>query len=348
MVKALSRNYAVVVLLLCLTCAVQAAPTAAVADETAWRAAQARFLRDALTGQFAPQAAALARAAPGLLQGIDALCRTPDNTTLEAARIAWIDAMLAWESVNAITFGPALDRRSAYLIDFWPTRPNMIETAIGGAPKTTTDLYRVGIAAKGFPALEWLLWSPGPTPSVVTDPPHCAYARLLAQNIVDEATILDNGFRALVASNLPEERSTEMLTALLNQTIGGLERLRVKKMEKAAVYGNAENFPRYLSNNALKSWLTPWQSIQQFLAFQSESRESSFEAYLRAQGLPAVADKLRAATGKARQVMQGTSQATPVTARRAAKPLEAIQTILEQDVADALHITLGFRETDGD
>jgi uncharacterized protein len=102
--------------------------------------------------RFADEAAALERAAAGL-------AAAPDPVRLDSARAAWKEAALAWAALQALRLGPVADQASR--LDFWPTRPNLIEQALADAyPLDSLRLASLTpSAAKGLPALEWLLFS---------------------------------------------------------------------------------------------------------------------------------------------------------------------------------------------
>src|SRR4051794_22359279 len=124
-------------------------------------AAQQRFVQAAYREHLAPRAVTFKLRAIELKSALDAMCPAPNAESLQTARRAWTGTMLAWESAGAILAGPLLARHTAANIDFWPTRPGMIEFAMRSPPADVTALRRTGVAGRGLPALEWLLWGPG-------------------------------------------------------------------------------------------------------------------------------------------------------------------------------------------
>jgi predicted lipoprotein len=102
--------------------------------------------------RFAQDAAALEAAAGKLAED-------PTAARLDSAKAAWKDAALAWAALQGIRLGPIADLTPN--VDFWPTRPNLIEQGL--AASDPLDSVRLASltpsAAKGLPAVEWLLFS---------------------------------------------------------------------------------------------------------------------------------------------------------------------------------------------
>ncbi len=140
--------------------------------------------------------------------------------------------MLAWESLSAVAVGPVVARRAQRQIDFAPTRPQLIERAIKAQPQGATAFERVGMPAKGLPALEWLLWTQPAQPAS----PACSYAVEVALDVEREAVAQQAAFREAAqtdwAAEDQQERSTQAMGEFINQWVGGIERLRWAHMEK--------------------------------------------------------------------------------------------------------------------
>ncbi|MEO7777206.1 MAG: imelysin family protein [Fibrobacteria bacterium] len=105
--------------------------------------------------RFTARAAALETAARKLAE-------SPGPELLDSAKTAWKEAALAWGSLQAIRLGPIADATAR--IDFWPTRPNLIGQALADSyPLDSARMVSLTpAAAKGLPALEWLLFSSPP------------------------------------------------------------------------------------------------------------------------------------------------------------------------------------------
>lgn len=106
---------------------------------------------------YAPRTVEYIRRVEALQQALDAHCQ---GGVVIPARTAWREALVAWDRLSAVAVGPLVERRSARRIDFQPSRPEAIEKAVAAQAEGTLDMELVGSAARGFPALEWLLWTP--------------------------------------------------------------------------------------------------------------------------------------------------------------------------------------------
>jgi predicted lipoprotein len=103
--------------------------------------------------QFSAKAAALENLA-------GRLAAHPDAALLDSARTAWKEAALSWAALQATRLGPIADQSAR--IDFWPARPNLIEQGLADTERLDSNRLATltASAAKGLPAVEWLLFSP--------------------------------------------------------------------------------------------------------------------------------------------------------------------------------------------
>jgi len=309
--------------------------------------AQSVFLRHTLDRHFVPLAARFSQTAPRLIARIESLCASPNAVTLEQARSAWIETMLAWEAVDAVEVGPLLDRRSTFRIDFWPTRPREVESIVRDPPKEIELLDRVNAPAKGLPAIELLLWSPAEAPMATGSRKTCDYAHLLARGVHREAENLEQGFRELT-DRAGGADTRKAFSALINQTFGAVELLRGKYMLKPARLNNGRHFPRVLSGQTARAWSARWCAIHELLAGKPDDRSASLVEFLRGQGQTQAAADLSSAIKRAAEAMQDAAEATPATAENASAVLAEVETALANDVAAALKVTIGFHAYDGD
>ena len=117
------------------------------------------YVRMQDTHWYAPRVVEYVRRVEALQQALDAHC---GGGLAIPARQAWREALVAWDRLSTVAVGPLVERRSARSIDFQPARPELIEQAIAATAEGKLDMALVGSAARGFPALEWLLWAQPP------------------------------------------------------------------------------------------------------------------------------------------------------------------------------------------
>lgn len=320
------------------------------------------FVKGAYQYWYAPRANAFANEAAALPIAIERLCNAHTAAAtepLQYARTRWQSAGLAWDALSAIAAGPLLQRRSARQIDFAPTRPELIARAVRLNPTDVQAMERVGTPAKGFPALEWLLW----TQPVAPGSPACRYTVLAAREIEAEAKALAHAFGELAARDwaADEPAAVAAMSELLNQWVGGLERLRWAHMEKplrsartSSARNNVPAYPRAASGSTRQSWAAQWQGLRALAVASGNEAPAPgaglvpLETYLRGRGLNPLANKVASA---AVQVTRQLQAADPSDANRtlaAARAASGLKRLAEVEIAPALEVNIGFSDSDGD
>lgn len=264
-----------------------------------------------------------------------------------AAQAAWREALLAWAAVSALSIGPVVSRRSARRIDFSPTRPAAVQAGIARLAKAgPTGMDEVGAGARGFGALEWLLWAPPAPPT----PEARRYAAWLADDLVDEAGALAAAFDTGARRDAEDESLATDFAELVNQWLLGLEALRVGGYERAGA--KAGTGPRPWSGAAPAERQARWAALQAASAFAGGTARPKagvdpvpIETLLRGKGLNPLADRVAAATAAVARAAAGTA---PSSARDTARALAALKRLGETQVAAALQVKLGFSDADGD
>lgn len=327
---------------------------------------------------LAPHYAELSRSATTLAERIDTSCRAPGDSALEAARSAWRQTALELRALSALPFGPALETRILRRLDFWPTRPAQIESSLRDRAAGTLPDTRIGVTAKGLPALEYLLFD-AERARLDTDPTACAYATWLARDIAAELGAIEPAWSAWIDRLNEADAATEaqLLGDGVNILIGGLDTLRQKYLEKPA------------RKPADKSGFDAWRSAQErahLLAFfdglrlglqganvpnndaqnnQAVNKDTQngiervqgkalpgLSAILRGRGLLELAARLDAQTAAVSAALQ-TLPSPPAAdggaaIARASETLAALQGLLAREVAARLKVAVGFGENDGD
>jgi uncharacterized protein len=315
--------------------------------------------------EFASQASALP---PMIKQMCDA--KPPAAQELNAARLQWKATTQAWERLSTVAVGPLIERRSQRQIDFLPTRPALIERAVAAGSADAAAMERVGTPAKGLPALEWLLWTQPITPESAA----CRYAVQVALDVEREAIALQSAFKALASSDWADadpDKTVAAMSELVNQWVGGLERLRWAQMEKplrsAQTQGkntkSMPDWPRTASGSTAQSWATQWDALRTLAVFANAVPTNAsqapvpgqtlvpLETYLRSKGRNPVADALVAAarqTDSRMKTLSSIQKPTTPQVLATAKALGEVKKVAESQLASALDVNLGFSEADGD
>lgn len=212
-----------------------------------------------------PRAAAFTDTSEKLQLALASFCGNATGNQadgLAEVREAWKVAVADWERLSAVPFGPLIERRSVRAIDFTPPRPALIERAIKHVPRDAAGMERVGSPAKGFPALEWLLW----TKPVDRGTQACAYAVQVAADIAREAGALSEGYAKADPAEWEAEKNAEAFTEFVNQWVGSAERLRWQEIERPlreakSASRAAARFPRAASAATSTAWKTHWTAL---------------------------------------------------------------------------------------
>jgi uncharacterized protein len=311
------------------------------------------FMKGVHQHWFSPRGKEFAAEAGGLPGAVDKVCAgAPD--ALRDARAKWQSTAAALDRLTAVAIGPLLTRRTIRQIDFAPTRPELIERAIAAQPADLKAMERVGTPAKGLPGLEWLLW----TKPVAANSPGCRYAVLVASEIDVEAQALNKAFAELAAKDweAEEEAAVTGMGEILNQWVGGIERLRWANLEKPvrSAGGKPPAFPRAASGSTRQSWQSHWQGLRTLGAAldnkvpQPGEGLVSLETYLRGRGLNPLANKLAGAVAQGTKQVEALAPADNARTLAAARSLASLKRLAEAEVAPALEVNIGFSDADGD
>ena len=314
------------------------------------------YVQGLLRGWYAPRSREFATRAQALLQATRAYCA---GGPLATAHDEWRSTLLAWDRVGTVAIGPLIERRSARRVDFGAVRPELMARAIDSHPTSEADMDRVGSPAKGFAALEALLWPSG----APTGTPACDFAVQAATDIAREADALASAFDAASRADPDEEATVAAMSEAINQWIGGLDTLRSQAFERPLrelearrqAHANARlQFARDASGTSAAERSARWQTLSALAVFEGGEAPAPgaglvpLEPYLRGKGMNPLADTLVAAVRRAGRGIDSAQPATPANVKAAARSLAELKTFFEAEVAPALDIRLGFTEADGD
>lgn len=327
----------------------QAAAPAPVVSPSAWMDGLAR---QALVPGYASlqmQAEALAGTLERLCEGD--LASAEETKRLESARATWRDTAAALRRVTPLPFGPALESRVLRQIDFWPTRPPQILATIRDRAAGTLDDARIGVTARGLPALEFLLFDPQRV-ALNRDPAACAYATWVARDVVRAlvpmAAAWQDWRNALAQADATLE--ARLLGDGVNILVGATDTLRQKYLEKPARASGAPAFDAWRSGATWAHLHAYFQGLRAGL--QGRGDAPGLNALLRGRGLLELAARLDVAVEAAgRALIAVPTQPMEDGGGRVADAvaaLLALQQLLAGEVAERLKISIGFGDNDGD
>jgi hypothetical protein len=198
----------------------------------------------AIDGFIRPGYAQYERATGALVAAGRALCATPSQSTLDAARESFGATVDAWSAVEIVRFGPVSEQNRLERTLFWPDRKGtglkQVQSALAdqdASATTAESLARKSVAMQGLGALEFVLFGAGAEALATPDAAYrCAYGAAIAGNLdtiageLVTAWAAPDGFAAHWANPGPGNPlyrdGTEAVTDLLGVFIEGLELVR--------------------------------------------------------------------------------------------------------------------------
>jgi uncharacterized protein len=319
-----------------------------------------------------------AAATRSLDSAMSGFCAEPTPEHLRTAREAFAQAMMAWQHVQPIVFGPIVSGGRTSIVQLFPDRRGAISRQLSQAlAERDPELVAPGglegksVALTGFPALEQILYDadrlPGAEASEVDADYACALAAAIARNLAAIAAgVLDDwqrpgGFRDSVltaaAGNdayfAAEDASADLLKCLhtaLQSVIALKLEAPLGESPEAAKPRLAESWRSELSLASIRANLETAQALY-----------ASPGGFGDALGAIADEDKLD------RAIRDGFAQAfsaldairlplhaaveDPAARARVEALLGAVRSLrglVAQDLAPALDLLVGFNAMDGD
>jgi uncharacterized protein len=304
---------------------------------------------------------------------IEALCASPDQARLEAAREAWRSAMLAWQHAQPISFGPMADQGLAPQIEFWPdkhgTAGRQYSQALADRDPSLLDPDQLADKSVGLTSLvtlERLLFD-----DVLLDPETgdwaCAYALAIARHQVDladalaEAWSAPDGFGATVvaadAGNDVFFSAYDPAAAFyrsLSDTLDGVIQLKLEPpLGDSIESARGKRAENWRSHMALPSVAANLETARDLYA----TAGGFGELYVVLGGDPTVDQQMRAgfdqALGTARAISMPLVEAVEDASGRTQvleliDQVKALRELVRGPVAAGLGMSLGFNATDGD
>lgn len=122
--------------------------------------AKAQWYADLNTGYEA-----FATSSEALQERARVYCQASDKQKIATIRDAWLNAFLDWQRVRFVDFGPIEQDNIAWQLQFWPDSKNLIARKTdhwlqGEQSIDAASIADDSVAAKGFPALEYVLFDP--------------------------------------------------------------------------------------------------------------------------------------------------------------------------------------------
>lgn len=310
--------------------------------------------------------------AQALHEAITALCAAPDAAHLDAGQAAWMQLRAPWKRIQALPFGPLVDEGFDTAIDFWPARPSSIEGGLLSGASSQAQIDALGVASKGMPAIEYLLWDPvGGDAAVlarfddVDGAQRCAYVELLAADVELRLAELDAAWRDAdgFADQLAQAGSSDAfptlalaIDQLLNAMIAGVHDIEDPKLRKPLGALLGEPQPEIAESRfSERSLLDARDALDGFARAYLGSEDAPGLTRVISGESPTVDQRVRDALAAAEVALADVPEPLttaivddPTKVEAAADAVHELRTVLTAEVASLLGVTVSLSDNDGD
>jgi predicted lipoprotein len=304
------------------------------------------------------------------------LCDAPDDERVEAARAAWWEARAPLKENELLAFGPYVEEPGRYgpKLDFWPARVENIEALLAGDGAVDAEsVAAFGTAEKGFPVVEYLLYTPNlDVAAAFDDERRCEYLGSLIADLGENAEGLNSAWDPSQGDYLDElvyAGRTSKAFATLDLALGEIVNRLVFTVENARgdkLGGPAgtrtdgtpqpDSAESRFSGRSLEDVRDNLRGVRSVcLGRNQEPADASLAAHLRRIDRGDLAERLEVAFEASFSALDAIpepltetveSDAAPVLA--AVAELAELQRLLQVDLIHALNLVLTFNDADGD
>jgi predicted lipoprotein len=290
-----------------------------------------------------------------LAQATEALAATsPCGEGAAAARDGWWAARAPWKRVELVKFGPVVElpERVGPKLDDWPVNAAAVEALVAGdGPLDAAAFAAMGSATRGFPVVELLLWGE----PLAAGTRRCEVATGALADVAAQAAALRGAWADPWGAWLtrpggdgPYETVQAVVDEWVNRLGFTVENLRLEKLGKPL----GDTSGGEVQADALES---PYSGRSLTDARDALAGVAAAWEALRGLATPAVAEAVDERLDAAAVALAAVPEplATAIVEDRAAvvaaqEALQALQVVLQVDVASALGVTVVFNDNDGD
>lgn len=315
-----------------------------------------------------------ARSTAELRKSLERFCQNPsDSASLEQSRDAWRSAMMTWQTLQLVNFGPVTEGNQAWRIQFWPDTHNRVGQKVEAllaaqTPIDATTLAESNVLVQGLSALEYLLFDPSQaSPERFAEPRTCLFLQAAATNTQTVAERLvhqwspEGGnyvktFLAPGPGNMAFPTEDDVMTALVSAVVMSIETLKNKELGEP--FGGRPGAGR-INPYHLELWRSglSLQAMQAELAASEQLFLTGIQPTLIEQGHKELARRIEAAFTDSRQkiaplpspLFANLQQPDALPQFQAAwDSLDQLLPLLKREMPAKLQLQLGFNSSDGD
>lgn len=271
-------------------------------------------------------------------------------------RALWTHSMLAWETLAAVPVSALVERRSVRTVDFWPTRPAQIQALLDAGPERMASpqtQQTMGASAKGLPALEWLLFRKE------ADAATTVLAGLLAEQVLQEARILESAYTTLESTTWDEADAWTAYGEWFSQAVGSLDQLRLKKLKPNTRGKDSAIWVRGVSGQTRAAWQAHARGLCDFFVGarasapvaaceKSMTVAGSLHSLLLGRRYPQEAARLQVLARAMLQSVERAQAEQAASLRAAHQAVTNLHRFVSDVGSDLFDFSQGFTDADGD
>lgn len=295
----------------------------------------------------------------------------PTESNLESVRTEWQNSKLIWKKAEIFNFGPVDDLFIATSIDLFPTDVTDIENVIASTETIDqTLLQRLGSNRKGYPAIEYLLFSEDLSTTVngfVTESRRGQFLLLLTDDLQTNIASILNEWSANGNSYLQtfveatDNSAAASATLLANEMIFLLEVLRMNRIARPAGLEagkdlDARLVESFYAKQSIPLALQTLDAVEQVFTGGTGEGFDDYLDFLEVQGQnDLLSEEIKAQITVCKTALQSLSmplqdaisnEASQVTV--VFEELQKLNVLLKADMMSNLGLVIIFSDNDGD
>ena len=337
---------------------------------------QSAMLKQLIDNVILPSYQDVSKQAQSLDASLQALCSSVNESNLLAAQEAWKNTQGALKGIEGFSFGPYKKSGLDAKMDFWPTRPDDIESTINNNPELTQEAAaNLGAPVKGLPALEYLLFNPaGDNATIVSalsNSKRCTYLKALGQDLNANATLLYNAWApdqgsyglSLAMAGQGSQDYPSLNTAIndiINNMSSMIEQAKDTKLGKPLGYKDGgvpqpNSVESPYSRYSLQDLIRNFEGLQDFyLGSYNGNSGLSLHAFVQSKSVN-LASEMEIAIAKAITALKAIPEPLSQSVVDQAALVDAayieirnVQDLLRGPISSLLGVTVSFSDSDGD
>lgn len=324
-----------------------------------------RMLEDLATNVLASGWQEIGQKCRDLTNCLEQLINSPNETTLNKAREAWLAASQASTRMRSFQAGPMADREWSSTFNYWKVLPTRIEGVLHSSGKVDQAfLDNLGCETKGLFAIEYLLFQETPTNLVArlsagNSERTCSYLLAVAREVAAQAARIADDWTTAETSGARRKFASggqQSVNLLVNQLAKCLEDVSDNHLHFVLVLPNPISRQLYrversCSHTSLQGVLATLEGAQQLVQGNGGLGLRDALKQVNPSLEKRVADQFDVTIGSVRALGAPLEQVV-VNNRKALEnayeKARALEILIKVDVVSSLGVTLTFSSSDGD